>query len=145
MKYWEIIADRLSKAALRVNFSDKRREKLANYSRAGKLLLLTMVFLVSGSPLSRADFFNLFKSKSNTKEAQAATAARLKEIDQATKGFADRYVTYLADACEKAVKDNPDPEARKDALRLKLFTANSVYGIAASPNPLGQLLASFRR
>jgi hypothetical protein len=94
---------------------------------------------VCGPPLAGAEF-SLFKSKSKTKEAQAATAARLKEIDQATKGFADRYVTYLADSCDKSEKGNPDPEARKQALRLKLFTSSSVYGIAASPNPLGQLL-----
>lgn len=106
---------------------------------ANASLLLTIVFLALGSPLSAVEF-DLFKSKSKSKDTQTATAARLKEIDQATKGFADRYVTYMVDSCDKVEIDNPDPEARKQALRLKLFTSNSVYGIASSPNPLGQLL-----
>src|SRR5581483_3213637 len=75
---------------------------------AGFSLLLAMALLVSGSPPARAEF-SLFKSKSKSREAQAA-------------------------------KDNPDYEARKQALRLKLHSSTSVYDIAASPNPLGQLL-----
>ena len=103
-------------------------------------MAIVILFLGSpGSPLFGVEF-DLLKSKSKSKDAQAATAARLREIDQATKGFADRYVTYLVDSCDKVEKDNPDPEARKQALRLKLFTSNSVYSIASSPNPLGQLL-----
>lgn len=90
-------------------------------------------------PRARAEF-SLFNAKSKTKEEQSATTARLKEIDQATKGFADRFVTYLVEACDKVAKDNPDPEARTQALRMKLFDSDSVYGIVSSPNPLGQLL-----
>lgn len=98
-----------------------------------------IALLVSESPSAGAEF-TLFKSKSKSEAAQDATAARLKEIDQATKGFADRYVTYLVDSCDRVQKDDLDPEARKQALRLKLFHSASVYSIASSPNPLGQLL-----
>src|SRR4051812_39196792 len=99
----------------------------------GPLLCFVIAFLVWRSPVAGAGY-SLFKSKSKPADTQAATAARLKEIDQATKGFADRYVTYLSESCDKVQADSPNFEARKQALRLKLFTASSVYGIAASPN-----------
>ena len=68
-------------------------------------LLMVIVFLALGSPLFGVEF-DIFKSKSKSKDVQAAAAARLKEIGQATKGFADRYVTYLVDFCDKVEKDN---------------------------------------
>jgi hypothetical protein len=106
--------------------------------RQASLLLLPIVLLICGTPLSHG--FELFKPKGKSKKAIEETTARLKEIDQMTNGFADRYVTYLSDSCDKVMKDNPDPEARAQALRLKLFSSTAVYGIASSPNPLGQLL-----
>ncbi|HEY2342198.1 MAG TPA: hypothetical protein VGH90_04165, partial [Chthoniobacteraceae bacterium] len=112
-------------------------------ARVGRLaawsFLFSIALLVCKSPLAGAEL-SLFKTKSKSQTPQEATAARLKEIDQATNGFADRYVTYLSDSCDTAAKDNLDPEARKQALRLKLHTSTSVYSIAVSPNPLGQLL-----
>src|SRR4051812_17949461 len=108
--------------------------------RAALWLALGTALLVGESRLAGAEF-NLFKTKpSESKEVPPATAARLKEIDQATKVFADRYANYLADACVRVEKDNPNPEARKQALRIKLFHSASVFGIAAGPNSLGQLL-----
>ena len=84
--------------------------------RQASLLLLPIVLLICGTPQSHG--FELFKPKGNSKKAIEETTARLKEIDQMTNGFADRYVTYLADSCEKVMKDNPDPEARRQALVL---------------------------
>jgi hypothetical protein len=106
--------------------------------REASRLLLPMALLICGTQLSHG--FELFKPKRESEKEIKETTVRLKEIDQATNGFADRYVTYLSDSCDKVMKDNPDPEARAQALRLKLFTSTSVYGIASSPNPLGQLL-----
>ena len=106
--------------------------------RQASLLLLPIVLLICGTPLSHG--FELFKPKGKSEKAIEETTARLKEVDQVTNGFADRYVTYLSDSCDKVMKDNPDPEARAQALRLKLFSSTAVYGIASSPNPLGQLL-----
>ena len=106
--------------------------------REASWLLLPMALLICGTQLSHG--FELFKPKRESEKEIKETTVRLKEIDQVTNGFADRYVTYLSDSCDKVMKDNPDPEARAQALRLKLFTSTSVYGIASSPNPLGQLL-----
>lgn len=89
---------------------------------------------------SPAHGFELFNPKEKSKKAIEETTARLREIDQATNGFADRYATYLNDSCDKAAKDNPDAEARGQAMRLKLVSVTSAYSIASSPNPLGQLL-----
>ena len=61
--------------------------------RQVSLLLLPIVLLICGTPLSHG--FELFKSKGKSKKAIEETSARLKEIDQLTTGFADRYVTYL--------------------------------------------------
>jgi hypothetical protein len=65
---------------------------------------------------------------------------KLAVLDQATYSFADRYVTRLSEACDQAAKDHPNPEAHRQALRIKLHHATSTYGIATSPSPLGQLL-----
>jgi len=65
---------------------------------------------------------------------------KLKELDQATCSFADRYVTLISDACDQADKLATAPVVRSQALRLKLHHASSAYAIATGPSPLGQLL-----
>ncbi|AKC82203.1 hypothetical protein IMCC26134_04355 [Verrucomicrobia bacterium IMCC26134] len=65
---------------------------------------------------------------------------KLKELDEATCSFADRYVTLISDACDQAEKLAATPTARTQALRLKLHHASSAYAIATGPSPLGQLL-----
>ena len=74
------------------------------------------------------------------KEAIGVTAERLSELDQATYSYADRFVTLISDAADRASKQNPTLEAKKEVLRLKLHNSSSVYAIATGPNPLGQLL-----
>ena len=85
--------------------------------------LLLFVLLLGGSRLSGADF-SLFKSRSKPSgqaAGQDATVARLKEIDQASKGFADRFVTYLVDSCDR-VEMNCVEEGR----------AKTVFGAGAA-------------
>lgn len=77
---------------------------------------------------------------SDDKDAIGLTAERLNELDQATYSYADRFVTIISDAADRATKANPTKEAHKEALRLKLHNSSSIYAIASGPNPLGQLL-----
>lgn len=79
-------------------------------------------------------------STSDGKEGISMAGERLTELDQATYSYADRFVTLISDACDKAAKDHDSKEARKQALRLKLHNASSVYAVVTGPNPLGQLL-----
>ncbi len=98
-----------------------------------------VVTLVCGCSLAsvRAKFA---AATSDAKDAIGIASEHLNELDQATYSFADRFVTTLADACDRAAKDNSSKEAVKQALRLKLHNASAVYAIATGPNPLGQLL-----
>jgi len=68
------------------------------------------------------------------------TPEQTAELDQATYAFSDRFVTLLSDACDKAAKGNPSPEARRQALRVKLHNATSAYDIATGIAPLGRLV-----
>ena len=81
-----------------------------------------------------------FSANSSQKEAIAVAVDRLSELDQATFSYSDRFVTLISDACNRAAKIHPTKEAQKEALRLKLHNASSIYIIATGPNPLGQLL-----
>lgn len=74
------------------------------------------------------------------KAAIALAADRLTELDQAMYSYSDRFVTLIADATDRAVKEHPTKEAKKEALRLKLHNSSSVYSIASGSNPLGKLL-----
>ena len=57
--------------------------------REASWLFLPVALLIWGTPLSHG--FELFKPKGKSKKAIEETTARLKEIDQVTNGFADRY------------------------------------------------------
>lgn len=74
------------------------------------------------------------------KAAIALASERLEELDQATYSYSDRFVTLIADATDRAVKEQPTKEAQKEALRLKLHNSSAVYSIASGSNPLGKLL-----
>jgi hypothetical protein len=80
------------------------------------------------------------KDKKAPVVAAGLSAEKLAEIDQATFGYADRFVTLLSDACDKAAKDNPSADARRAALRIKLHNASSAYSIVTASSPLMQLL-----
>ena len=72
--------------------------------------------------------------------ALSLTPQRLDEMDDASRAFADRFVSILSDACDVARKEAVPATAAREALRLKLHDCSSVYSIATSPNPLSQLL-----
>jgi hypothetical protein len=73
-------------------------------------------------------------------ESAQLTAEKLKQLDQSTYSFADRFVTLISDGCDRAEKITDQPEGKKQALRIKLHFASSTYSIVTGPSPLGQLL-----
>jgi hypothetical protein len=62
------------------------------------------------------------------------------ELQQLTTGYADRYMTYLVSAAERIEKNNPSPEQRRLAHRVKLVQISAIYDIATNPDPFTQLL-----
>jgi hypothetical protein len=64
----------------------------------------------------------------------------MKEIDQLTNAFADRYVTTIGSACTRIVVQNPTPLARKAAADFKLLAATAMYDIVTEADPYSQLL-----
>ncbi|MET0509980.1 MAG: hypothetical protein ABWZ78_17635 [Burkholderiaceae bacterium] len=62
------------------------------------------------------------------------------ELQQLTTGFADRYMTYLVSAVERIERNNPSPEQRRLAHRVKLVQVSALYDIATNPDPFTQLL-----
>lgn len=62
------------------------------------------------------------------------------ELAAMTSGFADRYMTYISDACEQILKDNKDPEQRRRAHQVRLVQTNSIYDIVTNADPFTQLL-----
>jgi hypothetical protein len=65
---------------------------------------------------------------------------RLEEMGEASRAFADRFVTTLAEACDVVRKNPESRSAAREALRVKLYDSSSVYSIATLPNPMSQLL-----
>ncbi len=106
-----------------------RTKPLLQYFIAAALLI-TLTACSSTGGLTRSE------KENKTRISQL----KLKELDQATCSFSDRYVTLLSDACDQAEKLAATPEARTQALRLKLHHSSSAYAIATGPSPLGQLL-----
>jgi hypothetical protein len=103
-------------------------------------LLLAVICLITAGCSLESLREKLKATTGDDKEAIGLAADRLTELDQATYSYADRFVTIISDATDRAVKANPTKEAKKEALRLKLHNSSSVYAIASGPNPLGQLL-----
>ena len=63
-----------------------------------------------------------------------------REVQQATMGFADRYLAAVADVYDQAQRDAPTPQARIMAQRLKILAGMGALGSAVDPNPLGGLI-----
>ena len=64
----------------------------------------------------------------------------MKEIDQLTNAYADRYVTTIGSVCTRLVAKNPTPLARKAAADFKLVSATAMYDIVTEADPYSQLL-----
>jgi hypothetical protein len=62
------------------------------------------------------------------------------ELDELTRGFADRYVGLLSSACDALKKDNPDLVQRREAQVLLADCATNVYDIASNPDAFTRLL-----
>ncbi|MGM0416692.1 MAG: hypothetical protein ACQEQK_07045 [Thermodesulfobacteriota bacterium] len=62
------------------------------------------------------------------------------ELDELTRGFADRYVGLLYSVCDALKKDNPDPEQRRAAQMLLVDNASNVYDIASNADPFTRVL-----
>jgi hypothetical protein len=72
--------------------------------------------------------------------ANSLSPERLDEMEEASRAFADRFVSILSDACDTARKNAESDTATREALRVKLHHCSSVYSIASSSNPLSQIL-----
>jgi hypothetical protein len=77
-----------------------------------------------------------------TRAATDVRTARITmaELDQLTKGYADRYLTLIASATDDLVKGNPSVEQRRAALLFKLTGVTSIYDIVTNADPFSQLL-----
>jgi len=62
------------------------------------------------------------------------------ELDELTRGLADRYVGLLASACDALQKDNPDPVQRREAQDLLANCATNVYDIASNADAFTRTL-----
>ncbi len=72
--------------------------------------------------------------------AQAGERVTRAELDQLTRGFADRYVGLLYSVCDALKEDNPDPAQRRAAQMLLVDNASNVYDIASNADPFTRVL-----
>lgn len=90
----------------------------------------------------------MLQSSTTEKEASprqldgAAIGERItaNELDELTRGFADRYVGLLYSVCDALKQDNPDPAQRRAAQTLLVDNANNVYDIASNADPFTRVL-----
>lgn len=64
----------------------------------------------------------------------------IEELDQLTRGFADRYFMMISSAVDSIKRDNPDPGQRRTAHRIKLNGMLAVNDIVSSNDPYSQVL-----
>jgi hypothetical protein len=62
------------------------------------------------------------------------------ELAALNSGFADRYMTLIADACDAIIKRSASLEERKLARQVRLTQVNSIYDIVTNADPFTQLL-----
>ncbi len=72
--------------------------------------------------------------------AEAGERVTSAELDQLTRGFADRYVGLLYSVCDALKEDNPDPEQRRAAQMLLVDNATNVYDIASNADAFTRVL-----
>jgi hypothetical protein len=85
------------------------------------------------------------KKEAKSSRTKGMTSAQggqvtLEELGQFTTGFADRYMTYIAGACDQIAKDNPSAEQVRLANQIKLTQISSTYDIVTNADPFAQLL-----
>src|SRR3954468_11053670 len=75
-------------------------------------------------------------------KTESAKAGQLSvaDLDQLTYVYADRYMSLVSSACDQIAQDNPSPEERLTAQRVKLINCSSIYDIATSPDAFSRLL-----
>jgi hypothetical protein len=78
--------------------------------------------------------------RSGSIRSKAGEQITMQELDQLTYGFADRYLTYIVNACDAIEKDNPNAQQRRLAHQVKLVQVSSVYDIVTNADPFTQLL-----
>ncbi|WP_024335137.1 hypothetical protein [Desulfotignum balticum] len=72
--------------------------------------------------------------------AEAGERVTSAELDQLTRGFADRYVGLLYSVCDALKEDNPDPEQRRAAQMFLADNATNVYDIASNADAFTRVL-----
>ena len=72
--------------------------------------------------------------------ASGGPSIKSAELDELTRGFADRYVGLLSSACDALKKDNPDLVQRREAQELLVNCATNVYDIASNPDAFTRAL-----
>ena len=72
--------------------------------------------------------------------AEAGERVTRAELDELTRGFADRYVGLLYSVCDALKENNPDPAQRRAAQMLLVDNANNVYDIASNADAFTRVL-----
>lgn len=72
--------------------------------------------------------------------AEADERVTSAELDELTRGFADRYVGLLYSVCDALKEDNPDPAQRRAAQMLLVDNASNVYDIASNADAFTRVL-----
>jgi hypothetical protein len=67
----------------------------------------------------------------------------LRELEQRTKNFADRYIQLLGDAVERIKESPASVKARREAHLLKLRSATSAWDVVTSSHPAQEMLDLF--
>src|SRR5262245_36526981 len=78
--------------------------------------------------------------RSFTASTRTNEKVTLEEVDELTYGFADRYLMVITSAVDSIKRNNPDPEQRRLAHRIKLDGVLAVEDIASSPDPYAKVL-----
>ncbi len=72
--------------------------------------------------------------------AEAGERVTRAELDELTRGFADRYVGLLYSVCDALMENNPDPAQRHAAQMLLVDNASNVYDIASNADAFTRVL-----
>jgi hypothetical protein len=105
------------------------------------LILLAVIMLTScGSARRPEPKSQPMPERSIKIQAPDESVTTIEELDELTRGFADRYFMMISSAVDAIRRDNPDPGQRRIAHRIKLNGMLAVNDIVSSNDPYSQVL-----
>ncbi len=118
----------------KVDYTMKIQPILATTTLLGMCIA---VLMLGGCGAQRSATEEPLRQVDGAESGERVTAAQLDEL---TRGFADRYVGLLYSVCDALKEDNPDAVQRRAAQVLLVDNANNVYDIASNANAFTRVL-----